>query len=45
MSRSKRERDDKNMKICQFLGMEFVSFSQRYKERVSKRAGLFWTCI
>ena len=28
------ERDDKNMKICQFCGREFMSLSQKYEERV-----------
>ena len=31
-----RERDDKNMKICQFWSMGFMSLSQKYEERVRK---------
>ena len=31
-----RERDDKNMKICQVWGRGFTSLSQKYEERVWK---------
>ena len=33
---SKRERDNKQMKISQFSGREFMSLSQKYDERVRK---------
>ena len=36
MSRSKGERDDKNIKICQLWGREFMSLIQKYEERVRK---------
>ena len=31
-----RERDNKNMKICQFWGKGFMSLSQKYEEKVRK---------
>ena len=31
-----RERDDRNVKICQLWGREFMSLSQKYEERVQK---------
>ena len=31
-----RERNDTNMKICQFWGKEFISLSQKYKEQERK---------
>ena len=30
------ERNNKNIKICQFWGREFMSLSQKYEERVRK---------
>ena len=36
MSRSKGERNDKNMKLCQFWDREFMSLGQKYEERVRK---------
>ena len=30
------KRDDKNIKICQFRGREFMSLSQKYEERLRK---------
>ena len=30
------ERNNKNMKICQFWGREFMSLSQKYEEGVQK---------
>ena len=37
-SKIQRERDDKNMKICQFWGREFIPLGRRYEERVQKFA-------
>ena len=37
-SKIQRERDDKNMKICQFWSREFMPLGRRYEERVQKFA-------